>query len=206
MEGRCVVETEFAGFSMSLPVEAASDEFVRVTGRAAVDIGAERARIVRRFPSPIDERHSRVAVAPGSEQLALCEELKELVGELLHRGELPSPASVWRDLLDDDDFDLLVDDVVAPCRALLDKRLPFAASGRRQPGNLDREAVNLAKQWDEEGRSWQLKELAAALKTGHPSLIGKRNGKPRCPMFFVHWQDRLRKRAEAREDLAGGAG
>ncbi len=77
----------------------------------------------------------------------------------------------------------------------------------KRDATLDARAFTLARRWIDEGRNWQLQEIARVLKTKPSSLVGKRtdrSGKkvPRCPTFMALWQaeDRLPGRR------AGGRG
>jgi hypothetical protein len=71
-------------------------------------------------------------------------------------------------------------------------------------GTLDERALVLAKQWQcdpERCDRWTLDELAEALGTRRPNLIGTRKDKrPRCPLFAEFWHSLQVIRAKERMD------
>lgn len=84
-------------------------------------------------------------------------------------------------------------------------RSPKKSPTKRGSVSHDRdfEAVKLASEWDEEGRAWTQRDLAAALGLDRSQLFGTRRcGKPRCPVIAGYWEKRQREKLQRQQNMA----
>ena len=86
---------------------------------------------------------------------------------------------------------------------LVQSTAPPAQRERPKRASLDMRALAEAKKLQAEGVDWGPTEVAKRIKSSRSSLLGKKNGQPRCPDFAAYWfavqQQRLERKLERDE-------